>query len=75
MSVTEKLLRELNDARGIVYPQVGYCFFADIKGDGRNIKKVYSVVNENGGAVYSNLNASTPRERCQRIRKALSEVA
>jgi hypothetical protein len=73
-STTESLLGELNASKGLVYPQIGYSFFADVKGDGRNIRSVYTVINEGGGVTYSEFNAATPRERCNKIRAAISAV-
>lgn len=71
MNTTEKLLKELNAARGLKYPDIGYSYFADIKGDGRNIRSIYIIINENGGVCYSSLNGKTPRERCNKIRRAI----
>ena len=73
-STTERLLEELNAAKGLSYPQVGYSYFADVKGDGRNIRSVYTIVNAQGGVTYSNFNAATPRQRCNKIRAAITAV-
>lgn len=67
-TTTEKLLDRLNELRGLSYPQIGYLYFADIKGDGRNIKKVYVITNEGGGVRLSSLNGRTDRDRCNRLR-------
>ena len=75
MTTTEKLLNELNDKKGLSYPDVGYSYFADIKGDGRNIRSVYTIINENGGVCYNrSLNGETPRKRCANIRQAMIDV-
>ena len=73
VTTTEKLLNELNELRGLKYPQIGYAYFADIKGDGRNIKSVYTITNEAGGVQYSSLNGKSPRKRCENIRQAIAD--
>ena len=71
MNTTEKLLQELNEKRGLSYPQVGYSYFADVKGNGSSSKAVYTIVNENGGVSRSHLNGS-PRVRCNKIRAEIA---
>lgn len=72
MTTTDKLLKELNSKNNKSYPEIGYFYFADIKGDGRNIKSVYQVINENGGVSYAHeLNSSNSRTRCKKIRQAI----
>ncbi len=73
-TTTDKLLEQLNALHGVKYPEKGYSYFADIKGDGRNIKSVYTIINEGGGVTYSSLNASTPAKRCQNIREAIGDL-
>jgi hypothetical protein len=70
---TEKLLTALNAYRGKVYPDIGYSYFADIKGDGRNIRSIWTINNDKGGVTYSDLNGRNPRERCARIRAAIRQ--
>ncbi len=70
-STTDKLLDELNALKGLEYPAIGYSYFADIKGDGRNHRSVYTIINEGGGVTYSSLNAASPRQRCDKIRAAI----
>lgn len=70
-TTTEKLLTQLNIKRGLEYPDIGYSYYADIRGDGRNIRSVWTIINEGGGVTYSNLNGSTPRETCDKIREAI----
>lgn len=70
---TESLLAELNTARGLQYPEVGYCYFADVKGDGTYSPRVYTIVNTQGGVTLSCLNAPTARERCEKIRAAIRD--
>ncbi|UUV43072.1 hypothetical protein RCDORA_99 [Rhodobacter phage RcDora] len=72
-NMTERLLAELNAARGLKYPDIGYCYFADVKGDGTYNPRVYTIVNPQGGVTLSYLNAPSPRERCQKIRAAILE--
>ena len=70
-TVTERLLAELNAIRGVKYPQIGYSYFADIRGNGDNRRRVYVITNENGGVSYSELNGATSRQRCDKIRDAI----
>jgi hypothetical protein len=69
---TDKLLNQLNQLKGLVYPQIGYSYFADITGGGR--KSVYTISNQDGGVIYSVLNARNPRKRCQYIRDAIQTL-
>lgn len=71
-TTTEKLLNELNAARGLKYPDIGYSFFADVKGDGTNRRRVYTIINTGGGVTFSELNAATARQRCDKIRAAIT---
>lgn len=71
MTVTQKLVDAINTRKNLSYPQKGYMLFQDVKGDGRNIKSLYVITNENGGVSYSELNAETPRKRCQKLRAHL----
>jgi hypothetical protein len=73
MNTTEKLLEQYNQIRGLSYSDIGYTYFADIAGDGRNIRKVYVVVNKGGGVAVSGLHASNSKVRCARIRAAIAE--
>lgn len=70
-TTTEKFLTQLNIKRGLEYRDIGYSYFADIRGDGRNIRNVWTIINEGGGVTYSPLNGSTPRETCDKIREAI----
>lgn len=74
-SITDALLDNLNATKGLTYPQVGYSYFADVKGDGRNIRSVYTIVNHAGGVTYSTLNGRTSRARCQNIRAAIQSAS
>ena len=75
MTTTEKLLNQLNQLKGLSSDQIGYSYFADIKGDGRNIKSIYTIMNQAGGVVYSSLNAETPRKRCDKIRAEIDKLS
>lgn len=75
MTRTEKLLDELNALKGLKYPAIGYTYFADIKGDGRNIKSAWVIINDGGGVTRSDLNAATPHKRCDKIRAAIAYEA
>ena len=71
---TEFLLTELNARRGLAYPDVGYCFFADIAGNGGPRKRrVWTIVNESGGVTRSGLNGPNPRATVLKILRALSK--
>jgi hypothetical protein len=75
MKVTEKLLAELNAARGVQYPEKGYSYFADIRGNGGPIRRaVWTIMNGDGGVTRSCLNGKTARETCENIRAAIRAV-
>lgn len=57
-----KACKALNTARGVVYPQKGYTYFADIRGDGASRPSLWVIVNEQGGIASSTLNRSTRKE-------------
>ena len=71
-TVTSDLLDQLNKAKGLKYPAVGYQYFADIKGDGTYQYRVWEVANPGGGVRYSSLNRPTARQRCAAIREAIA---
>lgn len=73
-TTTDKLLARLNELRGLVYPQIGYCYFADIKGDGSNRKSVWVITNANSGVGYDyECNGASARQRCENIRDAIAK--
>lgn len=72
-TTTARLLRELNAKRGFNYPDVGYSYFADVKGNGIHNPQIYTIINPKGGVTYSGLNGKTARERCQNIRAAIAK--
>lgn len=64
-------LKTLNEKRGFAYPEVGYCYYGDIKGNRRNIKSLYTIINANGGVTRSNLNGYTMRETLGNIERSI----
>jgi hypothetical protein len=73
MSTIDALCKAINDKQNIVYPNRGYFRFADIKGDGRNIRKVYVITNDNGG-VTACYNGATYRQTAANLRSILSAL-
>jgi len=73
-TLTDRLLDELNAKRGLKYPDVGYTYFADIKGDGFSKRSVWTIINRGGGVVRSHLNANNPRSRCNMIREEIAKA-
>ena len=51
-------IRRINGIRRKVYPDIGYLQFADIRGSGVPLRRVYVITNANGGVSVSDLNAS-----------------
>lgn len=74
LTKTDTLLAELNAKRGLRYPLVGYTYFANLRGDGRNIRAIYTIINQGGGVTYSHLNDSTPKGRLAKIVRELANV-
>lgn len=70
-STTDRLLDELNALRGLSYPQKGYTYFANVAGDGRTHRTVYTITTDGGGVSHSELNADHARARCDKIRAAI----
>jgi len=73
MSTIVKLCHAINTARGLEYPAVGYLYFADVKGDGRNIRRVWVVTNANGGVTAVH-NGKTYRETAANLRQILNTI-
>ena len=73
-NTTTRLLDKLNAARGRSYPDIGYEYLADIKGDGQHCPRVYSIINAHGGVTLSPLNAGNARQRCAKIRDAIAQT-
>ena len=74
MTTSQVLLDQYNQLRNLKYPDVGYSYYADIKGDGRDIKVIYTIISELGGVVRSDMNDISPRKRCENIRKAIHNL-
>jgi hypothetical protein len=68
---TGKLLNQLNQLRGKVYPDKGFMFYADVRGDGMGRKGCYTIINGNGGVIANALNGIPARERCESIRSCI----
>jgi len=68
---TEKLLNQLNQLRGKTYPDKGYMFYADVKGDGTGRKGCYTIINCDCGVMANALNGIPARERCESIRSCI----
>lgn len=70
-SKIDNLCDEINRLNGnATYPQMGYLYYADIRGDGHNIKKVYAIVNAGGGvtAVHNGATAQQTVKNLESIR-------
>jgi len=74
MNVTEKLLKELNEARGLKYPDIGYLYWADVTGSGVYNPRVYQIINPGGGVSLSEYNDANAKKRCAKIRAAIAEA-
>ena len=57
-----KACKALNAARGVVYPEKGYTYFADVRGDGTSRPSLWVIINEHGGVASSTLNRATRKE-------------
>lgn len=70
----EAALAGLNRMKGLVYPAVGYVYYADVKGDGTNQRRVYRICNENGGVrIAYDLQGSTMRKTLANIESVKAE--
>lgn len=70
-TVIDKLCEAINKANRVTYPQKGYTYFADIKGDGQRKRRVYIVSGDNGG-VTACYNGKTYRETAAKLRETLA---
>jgi hypothetical protein len=73
MSTIVKLCHAINTARELEYPAVGYLYFGDVKGDGRNIRRVW-VVTSTSGSVTAVHNGKTYRETAANLRQILDSI-
>ena len=55
----DKLCEAINTKKGLIYPSVGYLYYANIAGDGRRHRTVYQIIREGGGvaAVHNGYHA------------------
>ena len=73
MSTIVKLCHAINTARGLEYPAIGYLYFGDVKGDGRNIRRVWVVTNTSG-AVTAVHNGKTYQQTAANLRQILDSI-
>jgi len=64
-------LRELNALRGFSMHSIGFSYYADIKGNGQNMRRIYTIINSGGGVTNSGLTGKTMRETLQNIRDVI----
>lgn len=67
-------LDTLNTAKGLAYLNIGYAYYADIKGDGRNKRHVYVITNAQGGVSFSEMNGATMRKTLDLINAQIARV-
>lgn len=65
-----KALAGLNAARGLAYPERGYSYFADVKGDGASRPSVWVIIGDAGGVTWSPLNDLSRAETLANIAAA-----
>jgi hypothetical protein len=70
----DKLCEQINNARGVVYPQVGCLMYANIAGDGRRHRTVYQISNADGGVCPAH-NSCSPRVTASNLRGVLVHLA
>lgn len=61
----------LNAKRGLKYPDIGYMYYANIAGDGRKYRSLYTIINAGGGVSYSEFNGKTTRETLKKLNNQL----
>jgi hypothetical protein len=67
----DKLCEAINEARRVTYPQKGYLYFANIKGDGINRRRrVYMITGEAGGVTA--IHNGSYRKTAQNLRDVLA---
>jgi hypothetical protein len=63
----DKLLEEINLLNdNCKYPSMGYMYYANIAGDGRNYRTVYVITNSNGGVTAVH-NGKNPKETVKNL--------
>ena len=68
MTRTEAACKDHNERKGLTRNQVGYIYYADVKGNGR--KAVWAVINENGGVTRSGHNQRSAAATIASINRA-----
>lgn len=71
----DKLCIQYNKTKGLTYPSIGYLTFADYHGAWYPLKrKLYEIVNQDGGVTRSPLNGKTYKETARNIRIELYKL-
>lgn len=70
-TVIDTLCEAINKASRVTYPQKGYTYFADIRGDGQRNRRVYIITGDSGG-VTACYNGRTYRETAAKLREVLA---
>ena len=70
----DNLCETVNTRNSVSYPMKGYTYFADIRGDGRNIRRVYVITNDKGGVTACH-NGKTYRHTAKNLRELLEKTA
>lgn len=73
LTTIDKLCQAINAARGLQYPNKGYLYFADVKGDGRRRRRVWCITSDAGG-ITSTHNGKTYRHTAAALREVLKEL-
>ena len=66
----DKALDDLNAARGLAYPAIGFACYANLWGDPVRARRVYAICNVNGGVTNSPLQMRSARATLAAIRNA-----
>jgi hypothetical protein len=66
----DKLCEAINQARRVTYPQRGYLYFANIKGDGISRRRRVYMITSDGGGVTAMHNGSY-RQTAKNLREVL----
>lgn len=70
-TVISKLCDQINTVRRVSYPNKGYLYFADIRGDGPRKRRVYCIANDSGGVTAVH-NGITHRQTAKNLREVLA---
>ena len=66
-TTTNKLVDLANVANRKVYPEIGYLVYTRLNLDSET-PRIYSIMNDFGGLVYSSLNRNSPKATCNALR-------